>query len=90
MGIYSISCPSCGKGYMWFSGNPDQRCWECKSVVVSGTTIPPETLRLAEEAVKRVFTGDVVAAGVDFILNCPLGEDSEDQTPAPLHKPDSV
>lgn len=42
-----------------------------------------ETLRLAKEASERVFTGDVVAAGVDFICNCTLGDDlpSHSQTP---------
>lgn len=38
----------------------------------------PETLRLAEEALKRkpLTHDEAIAAGVDFILNCPLGESS--------------
>jgi hypothetical protein len=30
MGLYAIDCPSCGKPFMWFSGNlPEQRCDAC-------------------------------------------------------------
>jgi hypothetical protein len=38
--------------------------------------IEPETLKLAEEALKRprLTRDEAIAAGVDFILNCPLGE----------------
>lgn len=38
-----------------------------------------ETLRLAAEALKRkpLTREQAVAAGVDFILNCPLGEYSQ-------------
>jgi hypothetical protein len=35
----------------------------------------PETLEAATKACERVFSGDAVAVGVDFVLNCPLGED---------------
>lgn len=35
-----------------------------------------EMWRAAEAAANRVFTGDVVKAGVDFIMNCPLGEEA--------------
>jgi hypothetical protein len=30
MGLYAIDCPVCKKPFMWFSGNTDQRCPECK------------------------------------------------------------
>ena len=30
MGIYMITCPVCGKTFLWFSGNTDQRCSECQ------------------------------------------------------------
>jgi hypothetical protein len=38
--------------------------------------IGAEALRLAEEALKRppLTAEQALAAGVDFILNCPLGE----------------
>lgn len=29
MGLYAIPCRACGKTFMWFSGNLDQRCAEC-------------------------------------------------------------
>lgn len=32
MGIYEIGCPVCKKPYLWFSGNADQRCGECKKM----------------------------------------------------------
>jgi hypothetical protein len=30
VGLYPISCPVCGKGHLWFSGNLDTRCGECQ------------------------------------------------------------
>lgn len=30
MGLYPVNCPSCNVVHMWFSGNLDQRCEECK------------------------------------------------------------
>lgn len=30
MGLYPIDCPSCGKAFVWFSGNMDQRCHDCQ------------------------------------------------------------
>lgn len=30
MGLYSVHCPSCSRVHVWFSGNMDQRCEECK------------------------------------------------------------
>jgi hypothetical protein len=36
----------------------------------------PETLKLAEEVLKRPpIEGDLAAAFRDFVMNCPLGED---------------
>ena len=32
MGIYSIPCRQCEKTFMWFSGNLDQRCADCKKL----------------------------------------------------------
>jgi hypothetical protein len=29
MGLYAIPCRECGKLFMWFSGNMDQRCGDC-------------------------------------------------------------
>lgn len=29
MGLYAIDCISCGKPFMWFSGNVHQVCEEC-------------------------------------------------------------
>jgi hypothetical protein len=29
MGLYSVPCRACGKMFMWFSGNLDQRCSDC-------------------------------------------------------------
>ena len=31
MGLYAIDCPQCKKPYMWFSGNMDQRCDNCRN-----------------------------------------------------------
>jgi tRNA(Ile2) C34 agmatinyltransferase TiaS len=30
MGVFLVPCPVCGNGHMWFSGNLDQRCVDCK------------------------------------------------------------
>lgn len=30
MGLYAVACPQCGNNHLWFSGNMDQRCTECK------------------------------------------------------------
>lgn len=30
MGIYPIDCSVCGKTFLWFSGNLDQRCPDCQ------------------------------------------------------------
>lgn len=30
MGIYKVVCPQCQHLHDWFSGNPDQRCKDCK------------------------------------------------------------
>lgn len=30
MGLYAIDCPQCLKPFMWFSGNRDQRCDDCR------------------------------------------------------------
>lgn len=46
MGIYTISCPSCKRAHEWFSGCPDQRCYECKykaSLNQLATSPPPKT-----------------------------------------------
>ncbi len=32
MGLYNLGCVSCHKTFLWFSGNPDQRCAECKII----------------------------------------------------------
>jgi len=32
MGLYLIGCPTCGIVHMWFSGNLDQRCPDCRTV----------------------------------------------------------
>ena len=41
--------------------------------------VEAETLRLAEEALRRppLTHEEATAAGVDFILNCPLGDGGE-------------
>jgi hypothetical protein len=41
--------------------------------------VSKETLRVAAEALKRkpLTQEETVAGGVDFILNCPLGDDFE-------------
>lgn len=31
MGLYPITCPTCTKPFMWFSGNLDQRCQDCQA-----------------------------------------------------------
>lgn len=31
MGLYPINCSECKKLFMWFSGNPDQQCHDCKN-----------------------------------------------------------
>lgn len=31
MGVYGVSCTSCGKHFLWFSGSADQRCSSCSS-----------------------------------------------------------
>lgn len=36
MGLYPISCTGCGKGFLWFSGNLDQRCDECRNKPLNG------------------------------------------------------
>ena len=38
MGLYSINCPICGQIYNWFSGNIDQRCYECRAQDQTYTT----------------------------------------------------
>lgn len=30
MGLYEIKCSECSNIHVWFSGDPDQRCPECK------------------------------------------------------------
>ena len=32
MGLYAIPCRQCEKTFMWFSGNIDQRCADCKKL----------------------------------------------------------
>lgn len=31
MGLYTVECPECGQIHMWFSGENDQRCQDCKN-----------------------------------------------------------
>lgn len=44
MGLYPIDCPECGKAHMWFSGNLDQRCHECKTTYTPKCPICKEKL----------------------------------------------
>lgn len=30
MGLYPINCRECGHAFLWFSGNLDQRCGDCR------------------------------------------------------------
>lgn len=39
-----------------------------------------EFRRIADEASKRVFEGDLKEAFADFVMNCPLGESSDHQS----------
>lgn len=34
MGLYAIDCPRCKKPHMWFSGNQDQHCDECRTRIL--------------------------------------------------------
>lgn len=33
MGMYPTCCVKCGQAFMWFSGNPNQHCFECTAVL---------------------------------------------------------
>ena len=37
MGLYAIRCPACGTPHMWFSGNMDQRCHDCRPLHIGLT-----------------------------------------------------
>ena len=32
MGLFAMDCQQCGRPFMWFSGNMDQRCSECQKL----------------------------------------------------------
>lgn len=50
MGIYAIPCKQCGKIFLWFSGNLDQRCADCKKMDAEVKTLrDPSQLQNSSE-----------------------------------------
>lgn len=44
MGLYAVDCPQCLKPFLWFSGNSDQRCDDCKEMDAA-----KEAIRIVED-----------------------------------------
>lgn len=52
MGIYPITCPSCSKLTLWFSGDKDQRCTACIEAALKRDADSSEVIRELKEHVE--------------------------------------
>lgn len=67
MGLYAIDCPECKKPFMWFSGNSDQRCSECRKIPIAQTLWYDCMWELMEKA-KAAGESHVQFADVDKLV----------------------
>ena len=55
MGLFPMDCKQCGKPFMWFSVNMDQRCWDCQQQ-------KPVYKRKCEKCGHLVWSNDPITA----------------------------
>lgn len=67
MGLYPIDCSQCGKPFMWFSGNLDQHCSECRQLPI-GQSLYLDCLWELMEMAKAQGSQSVCLTDVDRLV----------------------